>query len=194
MRRIIGMKSLDFQHDGLVFGRPLPAPRIGSAGSALSVYRRCQKDRPLRQAIDPCAGIVVRMVWSVFKTLSQVQILLPRPILSPGWALQKTRLCNAAGNKAGSGGQWPSGEAAIMIERSSDAVEARCKECGAIAEVASAQMTGRPDDRCKQGYAKNIQWCPSMRAAVSEAIAKRVGRESEDAVARTRTRQGADRV
>jgi hypothetical protein len=60
--------------------------------------------------------------------------------------------------------------------------------------VPSAQMTGRPDDRCKQGYAKNIQWCPSMRAAVSEAIAKRVGRESEDAVARTRTRQGADRV
>ena len=56
--------------------------------------------------------------------------------------------------------------------------------------VPSAQMTCRPDDRC----AKNIQWCPSMRAAVSEAIAKRVGRESEDAVARTRTRQGADRV
>ena len=81
-----------------------------------------------------------------------------------------------------------------MMERSSDPVEVRCKECGAISEIASAQMTGRPDDRCKQGHAKNIQWCPCMHAAVSEAIAKRVGRESEDAVARARTRQGAGRV
>ena len=76
-----------------------------------------------------------------------------------------------------------------MIERSGDPIEVRCKECGALAEVASAQMTGRPDDRCKQGRAKNIQWCPSMHATVSEAIAMRVGRDREGANAR-----GADRV
>jgi hypothetical protein len=75
-----------------------------------------------------------------------------------------------------------------MIERSSDPTEVRCKECGAIAEVASAQMTGRPDDRCKQGHAKNIQWCPSMHAAVSEAVAMRVGRDRDRAVASGRVR------
>jgi|HubBroStandDraft_4_1064222.scaffolds.fasta_scaffold2645713_1 hypothetical protein len=31
-----------------------------------------------------------------------------------------------------------------MIERSSDPIEVRCKECGAITRIASALMTGRP--------------------------------------------------
>jgi hypothetical protein len=75
-----------------------------------------------------------------------------------------------------------------MIVRSSDPVEVRCKECGAITEIASAQMTGRPDERCKQGHAQNIQWCPSMHAAVSEAMAKRVGRDRDGAVASGRVR------
>ena len=64
-----------------------------------------------------------------------------------------------------------------MIEPSgANPIEIRCKECGAITQIASAQMTGRPDDGCKQGHAKNVLWCPSMHAAVSEAIAMRVRR------------------
>jgi|HubBroStandDraft_6_1064221.scaffolds.fasta_scaffold1603013_1 hypothetical protein len=69
-----------------------------------------------------------------------------------------------------------------MIERSSDPAEVRCKECDAVTQIAAAQMTGRPDDRCKQGHAKNVLWCPSMHATVSEAIAMRIGRDRESAV------------
>jgi hypothetical protein len=37
-----------------------------------------------------------------------------------------------------------------MIERSdASPSEVTCKECGAATQIASAQMTGRPDDRCK---------------------------------------------
>jgi hypothetical protein len=70
-----------------------------------------------------------------------------------------------------------------MIERSgANPIEIRCKECGAITQIASAQMTGRPDDSCRQGHTRNVLWCPSMHAAVSEAIAKRVGRGGNGAV------------
>jgi len=74
-----------------------------------------------------------------------------------------------------------------MIERSgANPIEIRCKECGAITQIASAQMTGRPDNGCKQGHAKNVLWCPSMHAAVSEAIAMRVGAGREGTVLRER--------
>jgi hypothetical protein len=74
-----------------------------------------------------------------------------------------------------------------MIERSgANPIGIRCKECGAITQVASAQMTGRPHEGCKQGHAKNVLWCPSMHAAVSEAIAMRVGRGGEGTVLRER--------
>jgi hypothetical protein len=51
-----------------------------------------------------------------------------------------------------------------MIEWSSDPIEVRCKDCGAVTQTASAEMTRRPDDRCKQGHAKNVLWCPGLHA------------------------------
>jgi hypothetical protein len=60
-----------------------------------------------------------------------------------------------------------------MIERSDvSPIEVGCTDCGADAILVIAHMTGRPDDRRKQDHAKNVLWCPSMHAAVSEAIAK----------------------
>jgi hypothetical protein len=51
-------------------------------------------------------------------------------------------------------------------------IEATCSECGAITQIASGRRTGRPDDRCGQGHAKNVLWCPSMHRAISEARAR----------------------
>jgi hypothetical protein len=76
-----------------------------------------------------------------------------------------------------------------MIERSSDPIEVRCKDCGAVTQITSAQMTGRPDDRCQQGHPKNVLWCPSMHAAVSEAIAKRVGQDRSVSTTNTSARE-----
>jgi hypothetical protein len=69
------------------------------------------------------------------------------------------------------------GDCPMIKPTGANLTQVTCKECGAVTQIASVQIIGRPDDRCKQGHAKNVLWCPSMHAAVSETIADRVGRD-----------------
>jgi hypothetical protein len=56
-----------------------------------------------------------------------------------------------------------------MIERSRTGEKnVFCKECGAVAVIASTEWTLQRDYRCPRGFADDVLLCPSMKEAMSK--------------------------